>query len=52
MSIDGIKFSNKCSGVKVQYFDPRCRGVEVKLLEIGNTQVKHKYLRIVLKYCT
>ena len=28
------------------YLDPRCSGVEVKVLEIGNTQVKHKYLKI------
>ena len=42
--------SNKCSGVKVQYLDPRCSGIEVKVLEIGNTQVKYKYLRIVRKY--
>ena len=32
--------------------DPRCSGVEVKVLEIGNTQVKYKYLKIVLKYST
>ena len=38
--------------VKVQYFPQRCSGVEVKVLEIGNTQVKYKYLKIVLKYST
>ena len=27
-------------------------GVEVKVLEIGNIQVKYKYLKIVLKYST
>ena len=37
-------FSEEFSGVKVQYLDPRCSGVEVKVLEIGNTQVKYKYL--------
>ena len=26
--------------MKVQYLDPRCSGVEVKVLGIGNTQVK------------
>ena len=36
-----FKFSNKCSGEKVQSLDPRCVGLEVKkLLEIVNTQVK------------
>ena len=30
----------------------RCSGVEVKVSEIGNTQVKYKYLKIVLKYST
>ena len=34
----------------VQYSDRRCSGVEVKLLEIGNTEVKYKYLKSVLKY--
>ena len=43
-------FSNKCSGLKVQCLDPRCSGVEGKVLEIGNTQVMCKYLKIVLKY--
>ena len=40
----------KCSGVKVQYLDPRCSGVEVKVMEIGNSKVLYKYLKIVLKY--
>ena len=44
--------SNKCSGVKVQYLDPRCSGVEVEVLEIGNTQVKYKYLKSLLNYGT
>ena len=44
--------SNQCSGVKVQYLDPRCSGVEVKVMEIGNSQVKYKYLTVVLKYST
>ena len=43
-------FSNTFSGVKVQYLNPRCSGV--KVLEIGNTQVKYKYLKIVPKYST
>ena len=38
--------------VKVQYLDPRCSGVEVKVLGIGITQVKYKYLKTVLKYIT
>ena len=46
------KFSNNCSGVKVQYLPLRCSGVEVQVLEIGNAQVKYKYLEIVLKYST
>ena len=37
---------NNCSGVKVQYIDQRCSGVEVKVLEIGNTQVKFRYLKL------
>ena len=32
--------------------DPRCSEVEVKVLDIGNSQVKYKYLKIVLKYST
>ena len=36
-------FSNKCSGVKVQYFPLRCSAVEVKVLKFGNTQVKYKF---------
>ena len=36
------KFFKKCSEVKVQYLDPRCSGVEVKVLEIGNTQLKYR----------
>ena len=41
-------------GVKVKNLDLSFSGVEVKLLEIGNTQVKYKYLKTVLKYskCT
>ena len=44
--------SNQCSGVKVQDLDPRYSGAEAKVLEIGNAQVKFKYLKIVLKYST
>ena len=44
------KCSNKCSGVKVKYLDLTCSGVEVNLLEIGNTQLMFKFLQIVLKY--
>ena len=40
------------SGVKVQNLDLSFIGVEVELLDIGNTQVKYKYLKIVLKYST
>ena len=36
------KSSGLCRGVKVQYLDQRCSGVEVKVLEIGNTEVKCK----------
>ena len=28
-----LKVSNNCSRVKVQYLDPRCSGVEVRVLE-------------------
>ena len=45
-------YSNSCSGVKVQYLPLRCSGVGVKVQEIGNTQVKYKYLTFVLKYST
>ena len=48
-STENWKYSSK---VKIQYLDPRCRGVELKVLEIGYTQVKYKYLQIVLKYNT
>ena len=34
------KSSGLCRGVKVTYLDQRCSGVEVKLLEIGNTVLK------------
>ena len=34
---------------KAQYFDLRCSGVEEKVLEIRNTQVKYKCLKSVLK---
>ena len=37
------------SGVKVQYFSLRCNGVEVQVLKFGNTQVKYKFLKSVLK---
>ena len=47
-----VKVLKKICKVKVQYLDPRCSGVEVKVLEIGNTQVKYRYLKLVLKYST
>ena len=34
--------SSNCSGVKVQYLPLRCSGVEVKVLEIGNTYIISK----------
>ena len=30
--------------------DPRCSAVEVKVLEIGNTQAKYKHLKFVLMH--
>ena len=30
--------------------DLRCSGIEVKVQKTGNTQVKYKYLKTVLKY--
>ena len=33
----------------VQYLDPGCSVVEVKVLEIGNTQVKYKCLKVLFK---
>ena len=37
----------KGGGVKVNYLDPSCKRVEVKILEIGNTLVKLlKHLKI------
>ena len=39
-ALSNLKCSNHCSGAKVEYFDLRCSGVEVKLLEIGNTEVQ------------
>ena len=41
---------DKCSGLKVQNLDLSFSGVEVKLLGIGNTQVKYKCLKTELKY--
>ena len=38
--------------VKVQYLDPRCSGVEVKVLGIGNTQIKHEILKMLLTVST
>ena len=35
---------------KVKCLDPRCSGVEVNVLEVGNTQVKYKYLKILHMY--
>ena len=32
--------------------DQRCSEVEVKVLDIGNSKVKYKYLQILLKYST
>ena len=32
--------------MKVRYLDPRCSEVEVKELDIGNTQVKYEYPKI------
>ena len=44
-----LKWSIKCSGVKVQHVTPKCSGVEVKK---SSRKLKYRYLRIVLKYST
>ena len=51
--VNRIKVSDKRNGVKVQYLNARCGGVEVnvKVLEIGVTRQKYKH-KIVLKYST
>ena len=36
----------------IRYLPLRCSGVEVKVSKFGITQVKYKYLQIVLKYST
>ena len=42
-------YTNILKMVDLHAHNATCSGVEVKVLEIGNTQVKYKYVNILLK---